>query len=156
MNRCPIMAACFAVLAGLPVAIASEDLQTRVELDSVLSMVVTRLNIVADAQGLALPVCEDTLCSLAVHIEVKSGQRWVPAPLSYVAGIPGGIPLERAKFLRVEPGKSAQFEVRFIRRDYVVKPNQPVRLRIDTWLTEESFRSHEPARSLFTTPFTIE
>ena len=143
-------------LVCLTAVIAADGSEPRVELHSVLTMVVTQVSFVADARGLALPMCDDELCSLAVHIEVKSGNRWVSAPLSYVAGIPGGIPLERAKFLTVDPGKSSKFEVRFIKRDYVVKPNQPVRLRIDTWVTEESFRAHEPAQPLVTSPFTIE
>jgi hypothetical protein len=147
--------ACLAAVAGLYLA-AAADGRARAELESVRNIVVARLKIVADARGLVLPMCDNDLCSLAVHVEVKSGDRWAPAPLSYAAGIPGGIPLERATFLRVEPNESKQFEVTFIRRDYVVKRNQQVRLRVDTWLSEESFRAHEPARPLSTAPFTIE
>jgi hypothetical protein len=91
-----------------------------------------------------------------LHIEVQSGRRWVPASLSYVAGVPGGMPLEQAKVIKVEPGSSANIRVMFLKRDYLLKSGQLVRLRVDTWPTEEAMRAKNPPLTLLTSPFSLE
>src|SRR5262245_27772815 len=124
------------------------------------TLVVVDQRVVAGAQGLVVPMCdeggESRRCSLAAHIEVQSGRQWSSAPLSYAAGIPGGIPLDRAKVVKLDPGNSVELRVSFLRRDYVFKAGQQVRLRLDTWLTEEAMRANEPALSVVTSPFALD
>src|SRR5262245_40145952 len=132
--------ACILGCVGLGLAASPDGPAPRVDVVFARNLIVVDQKVVAGAQGAVVPVCdvggEDLLCLLAVHIEVQSGPRWVPASLSHVAGVPGGIPLERAKVIKVEPGASANIRVTFLKRDYLLKPGQLVRLRIDTWPTE--------------------
>jgi hypothetical protein len=124
------------------------------------TLVVVDQRVVAGTQGLVVPMCDEGgetgPCSLAVHIEVQSGRQWSAAPLSYAAGVPGGIPLDRARVLKLEPGGSADLRISFLKRDYVFKAGQQVRLRLDTWLTEEAMRANKPALGVVTLPFSLE
>jgi hypothetical protein len=157
--RSVVSSAALAMYISLPIPVSSAHAEARVEIERVLGWVVIRQTIVAGDNALVVPVCklgcEEELCTLGVHIQVKSGSQWVSAPLSYEAGVPGGYPLDQAEVLSLGPGKSKQISFTFIRRDYVLKPGQAVRLRIDAWPSEAAFRANEPPMALFTPPFSV-
>jgi len=148
---------------NLAIAAPPNTAGAHTEILSALTKVVVRARIVAGAEPLVIPTCgtsdnqEPHLCTLGVGIEVETAHGWVAASLTPdIGSVPGGIPLDRTKAKTIEPGMNAEVRFTFDKQDYVLRAGQHVRLRIDTWSTEDSMRANGPKVSVVTRWFTFQ
>ncbi len=68
-------------------------------------------------------------------------------------GVLGGEKLDRVAGKQVDLESKISFLFQFSRRWYQVEPGQQLRVVLDTWRDEKSFRDHERPIHLATPPF---
>ena len=111
-----------------------------------------------DAQ-LFVPYCgegesgSETLCNLAIHLEVETREGWRPIKLRTTDAVLGGVPSTRWKVRPIPAGHRHDFVFAFPRNEFSIEHGQRLRAVIDAWPDEQSMRAGNAAIKLNSAPF---
>jgi hypothetical protein len=112
----------------------------------------------AEAQ-LFVPYCGEgesgieTLCNLAIHLEVETREGWRPIKLRTTDAVLGGVPSARWKVRPIPAGHRHDFFFAFPKNEFAVEHGQRLHAVIDAWPDEQSMRAGSPAIRLTSAPF---
>ncbi len=110
--------------------------------------VTLRVTVFSPDKSLLVPFCgegeggTETLCSLSVRVEVQSRAGWRTMRPRQRNVVLGGVPPDKWKVRVISAGGRHDFFFAFTKDDFLVGRGQRLRIVIDTWLDEQSMRSH--------------
>lgn len=126
---------------------------------AVIPFVHVRIDVPAAARSFYVPLCGEgtfggpVLCGSGAHLQVQIRGQWRQARLRTTFGVLGAEKMDRVPGRLVEEKSKISLLFQFSSRWYDVNPGQLLRVLVDTWRDEQSFRNHEPPNQLATPVF---
>jgi hypothetical protein len=118
-----------------------------------------QLTVFSPETQLIVPYCgegesgSETLCNLAIHVEVETGSGWRPMRLRTTDAVLGGVPSDRWKVRQIAAGRRRDFVFAFPKNEFAVEHGQRLRIVIDAWPDEHSMKMGGAPIKLTTAPF---
>lgn len=124
---------------------------------AVIPFVHVRIDVKAANGPFYVPICGEgqfgtpVLCGSATRLEVRTKVGWQPVHQRLTFGVLGGENLDRLRGRQIESDVQLLFQ--FSRRWFAVEPGQVLRVVLDVWRDEQSFRDRGQPTHLASPPF---
>ncbi len=118
-----------------------------------------QITIFSGENALLVPYCSEgegdieSLCNLAIQIQIESPNGWTRIKPRYPNIVLGGVAADKWKSQLIPAGQSHVFDFGFTKDDFAVQHGQRLRVIVKAWRDEQSMRAQQPPIQLTTAPF---